>query len=80
VRAFAPAEYRHVNYLWDEDHASSLDAVERLVYRSKLLGADQRITNTGGGKTSSKVTQVWHPFRYTRRHRGTTQEAGTVLC
>ena len=30
--------------------------VGRLVYRSNLLGSDQRITNTGGGNTSSKIT------------------------
>jgi rhamnulose-1-phosphate aldolase/alcohol dehydrogenase len=29
--------------------------VERLRYRSNILGADQRITNTGGGNTSSKI-------------------------
>jgi rhamnulose-1-phosphate aldolase/alcohol dehydrogenase/L-rhamnose isomerase len=35
--------------------ADQLDPVERLVYRSNLLGSDQRITNTGGGNTSSKI-------------------------
>jgi rhamnose utilization protein RhaD (predicted bifunctional aldolase and dehydrogenase) len=30
---------------------------ERLVYRSNLLGSDKRITNYGGGNTSSKITQ-----------------------
>lgn len=48
--------YRFVNYLWDDAHAASLDPVARLVYRSNLLGRDQRITNTGGGNTSSKLT------------------------
>ena len=33
------------------------DPVDRLVYRSNLLGADQRITNTGGGNTSSKLSE-----------------------
>ena len=47
--------YRHVNYVWDDDYADKLDAVERLVYRSNILGSDQRITNTGGGNTSSKI-------------------------
>ena len=41
---------------WDEAHASRLDPVERLIYRSNLLGADPRITNTGGGNTSAKIT------------------------
>ena len=58
MRLYDPADYRHVNYLWDDARAASLDAVERLVYRSNLLGADQRITNTGGGNTSSKLVQT----------------------
>src|SRR6516162_11252344 len=49
--------YRYVNYLWDDTAASKLGPVDRLVYRSNLLGADQRITNTGGGNTSSKITE-----------------------
>ena len=43
--------------LWDDTKASSLDPVEQLVYRSNLLGSDQRITNTGGGNTSSKIME-----------------------
>ena len=58
MKLFHPSEYRHVNYLWDDAHAASLDALGRLVYRSNLLGSDQRITNTGGGNTSSKI---WRP-------------------
>ena len=46
----------HVKYLWDDAEAPS-DPVDLLVYRSNILGADQRITNTGGGNTSSKVMQ-----------------------
>jgi rhamnulose-1-phosphate aldolase/alcohol dehydrogenase len=49
--------YRFVNYLWDDAKAASLDPVARLVYRSNLLGSDQRITNTGGGNTSSKLME-----------------------
>jgi rhamnulose-1-phosphate aldolase/alcohol dehydrogenase len=49
--------YTYVNYLWDDAKAASLDPVGRLVYRSNLLGSDQRITNTGGGNTSSKITE-----------------------
>lgn len=48
-------EYKHVHYAWDDERAAGLDPVERLVYRSNLLGSDQRITNTGGGNTSSKL-------------------------
>ncbi len=47
--------YLFVNDLWDAAHAATLDPVDRLVYRSNLLGSDQRITNTGGGNTSSKL-------------------------
>ena len=43
---------------WDEAIASTLDAPELLRYRSNLLGSDLRITNFGGGNTSSKLDQV----------------------
>jgi rhamnulose-1-phosphate aldolase/alcohol dehydrogenase len=49
--------YQFVNYLWDDAKAAVLDPVARLVYRSNLLGSDQRITNTGGGNTSSKISE-----------------------
>ena len=48
----------HVTYLWDDARAASLSPADRLVYRSNILGADQRITNTGGGNTSAKLTEV----------------------
>ncbi|MDE0180395.1 MAG: bifunctional rhamnulose-1-phosphate aldolase/short-chain dehydrogenase [Caldilineaceae bacterium] len=51
-------DYRHVTYLWDDETAAGLDPVGRLVYRSNLLGQDQRITNTGGGNTSSKYSET----------------------
>jgi len=50
------SNYTHVNYSWDDAKAAALDPVGRLVYRSNILGSDQRITNTGGGNTSSKLT------------------------
>jgi rhamnulose-1-phosphate aldolase/alcohol dehydrogenase len=49
--------FRHVRYSWDDATAAALDPVARLVYRSNILGADQRITNTGGGNTSSKTSE-----------------------
>jgi|CZKI01.1.fsa_nt_gi rhamnulose-1-phosphate aldolase/alcohol dehydrogenase len=49
--------YRHVKFSWDDAQASALDPVGRLAYRSNLLGSDQRITNTGGGNTSSKIAE-----------------------
>jgi rhamnulose-1-phosphate aldolase/alcohol dehydrogenase len=54
--SYRPEKFRHVDYLWDDQIAEQLDPVERLRYRSNLLGADQRITNTGGGNTSSKIS------------------------
>src|SRR5919205_442872 len=51
------AGFKHVSYLWDEEKAAALgdDQVALLIYRSNLLGADLRLTNYGGGKTSSKA-------------------------
>lgn len=56
MQFFKPDEYQYVQYLWDDARAAALDPVERLVYRSNILGADQRITNTGGGNTSGKFS------------------------
>src|SRR5262245_46241513 len=50
--------FRHVSYLWDDSAAAGLDAVGQLIYRSNVLGADQRITNTGGGNTSAKIEET----------------------
>jgi rhamnulose-1-phosphate aldolase/alcohol dehydrogenase len=50
--------FKHVSFLWDDAKAASLDPVARLIYRSNLLGSDQRVTNTGGGNTSSKLTET----------------------
>jgi rhamnulose-1-phosphate aldolase/alcohol dehydrogenase len=49
--------FRHVTYGWDDAKAAALDPVGRLVYRSNLLGGDLRITNSGGGNTSSKLPE-----------------------
>lgn len=40
---------------WDDDVAAKLTPEALLVYRSNLLGSDKRITNYGGGNTSSKL-------------------------
>lgn len=50
--------FQFVHYAWDDAYADTLDPVERLVYRSNILGADQRITNTGGGNTSAKLLET----------------------
>ena len=49
--------------LWDEKQAAALSGSELalLRYRSNLLGADLRITNFGGGNTSSKI-ELPDPF------------------
>ncbi|MDX8495169.1 bifunctional rhamnulose-1-phosphate aldolase/short-chain dehydrogenase [Mesorhizobium sp. VK22B] len=43
--------------LWDEAKAEGMSGPELLVYRSNTLGSDKRVTNYGGGNTSSKVWQ-----------------------
>ena len=53
-----PTNFQHVNDLWDDTDVANQSALERLVYRSNCLGADQRITNTGGGNTSSKSIET----------------------
>ncbi len=56
-------EMLHLRDLWDESQARSLgsDQLALLRYRSNLLGADLRITNFGGGNTSSKF-ELPDPF------------------
>ncbi|UXM94903.1 bifunctional rhamnulose-1-phosphate aldolase/short-chain dehydrogenase [Bartonella sp. HY329] len=40
---------------WDDAKASQMDEVQKLLYRSNLLGSDKRVTNYGGGNTSVKI-------------------------
>ena len=56
-------EIIHLKDLWDEKQAKALgnDPLALLRYRSNLLGADLRITNFGGGNTSSKM-ELPDPF------------------
>ena len=54
----ATAKLKFLEDKWDESHAATLDAPELLRYRSNLLGSDLRLTNFGGGNTSSKLDQV----------------------
>jgi rhamnose utilization protein RhaD (predicted bifunctional aldolase and dehydrogenase)/NAD(P)-dependent dehydrogenase (short-subunit alcohol dehydrogenase family) len=53
----------HLKDLWNEGEAQKMagDQVRLLRYRSNLLGADLRITNFGGGNTSSKL-ELPDPF------------------
>jgi rhamnose utilization protein RhaD (predicted bifunctional aldolase and dehydrogenase)/NAD(P)-dependent dehydrogenase (short-subunit alcohol dehydrogenase family) len=54
----AQGKLRFLEDRWDDAVAAKLDAPELLRYRSNLLGSDLRITNFGGGNTSSKLEQV----------------------
>ncbi|MFH5833791.1 bifunctional rhamnulose-1-phosphate aldolase/short-chain dehydrogenase [Halalkalibaculum sp. DA384] len=49
--------FRQVESKWDDAEVKGKDALDRLVYRSNLLGSDAYINNTGGGNTSSKVME-----------------------
>jgi rhamnose utilization protein RhaD (predicted bifunctional aldolase and dehydrogenase)/NAD(P)-dependent dehydrogenase (short-subunit alcohol dehydrogenase family) len=51
------AKLKFLDDRWDESVAAKMDEPERLRYRSNLLGSDLRITNFGGGNTSSKVVE-----------------------
>src|SRR3982751_1191342 len=57
------SEIVHLRDLWEEREASALgnNQLSLLRYRSNLLGADLRITNFGGGNTSSKI-ELPDPF------------------
>jgi len=52
-----PLKLRFLEDRWDEKTAAALDGPDLLRYRSNLLGSDLRITNFGGGNTSSKLDQ-----------------------
>ena len=54
----AAKTYHYVSNLWNDSELAGLDPVARLIYRSNKLGCDQRITNTGGGNTSSKLNET----------------------
>jgi len=49
--------FKYVKYLWQDEVANQLSGLDRLVYRSNKLGEDLTLTNTGGGNTSSKLTE-----------------------
>ena len=45
-----------IRSLWDRDQAAKCEsALDQLVYRSNLIGADRRVCNWGGGNTSTKT-------------------------
>ncbi|HKJ30308.1 MAG TPA: bifunctional rhamnulose-1-phosphate aldolase/short-chain dehydrogenase [Balneolales bacterium] len=49
--------FRKVESQWDDNKVKNLDPLDRLVYRSNLIGDDSYVNNTGGGNTSSKVME-----------------------
>ena len=49
--------FKYVKHLWQDEVAEKLSGLDRLVYRSNKLGEDLTLTNTGGGNTSSKLTE-----------------------
>ncbi|WP_428376754.1 bifunctional rhamnulose-1-phosphate aldolase/short-chain dehydrogenase [Lichenicoccus sp.] len=44
-----------LEHRWDDAVAATLSPEALLLYRSNLLGSDKRVTNYGGGNTSSKL-------------------------
>lgn len=40
-------------YLWDDNAARRLPALDGLAYRSRLLAQDRRVVNVHGGNTSA---------------------------
>ena len=50
-------KYQHVTAHWKSADAVTPNSVDELIHRSNCLGTDQRITNTGGGNTSSKIME-----------------------
>ncbi len=57
-RSATENRFQFVTDYWQaSEFAACTDEVAQLIYRSNLLGRDQRITNTGGGNTSAKLLQ-----------------------
>lgn len=53
----AEKTYQYVKNLWNDAESGRLSPADQLVYRSNKLGCDQRVTNAGGGKLSSKTME-----------------------
>lgn len=52
---YSDSYFRQTVNKWDDEAVKEMDMVDRLVYRSNLIGSDSYINNTGGGNTSSKI-------------------------
>jgi len=72
---------RYLEDRWDERVADALDEAQLLRYRSNLLGSDLRITNFGGGNTSSKTIDP-DPLDGSPKHvlwiKGSGGDIGTI--
>jgi rhamnulose-1-phosphate aldolase/alcohol dehydrogenase len=77
-RLRAGSDRRRYPSNWDERSAAPLTPLERLSYRSNLLGSDRRLANWGGGNTSSKLDEVDHLGRRVRVLR--VKGSGTDLA
>ena len=51
-------ELTYLKDLWNDADTADMDEPELLRYRSNLLGSDKRLTNFGGGNTSSKLPML----------------------
>ncbi len=73
---------RYLEDRWDDRAAGQLDGPDALRYRSNLLGSDLRITNFGGGNTSSKLPGL-DPVDGTERQvlwvKGSGGDLGSIL-
>jgi len=58
VAADQKLKLKYLEDRWNESETAQMDEPELLRYRSNLLGADLRITNFGGGNTSSKISMA----------------------
>ncbi len=58
MKTETPLKLHYLEDKWDDQLAATFDGPELLRYRSNLLGSDQRITNFGGGNTSSKIEET----------------------
>jgi rhamnulose-1-phosphate aldolase/alcohol dehydrogenase len=55
-----------VQNLWDSQRAQGMSELEKLSYRSNLLGTNRSIANYGGGNTSTKAVELDHVGREQR--------------
>lgn len=74
-------QLRYLEDKWDDSIARTLSGPELLRYRSNLLGSDLRITNFGGGNTSSKL-EIADPLDATARQvlwiKGSGGDIGSI--